>query len=361
MSFITFDIETATEFPDDGVMDHAALGISCAATYKSGNFPLIVPWAAKISASGLYGPRLIPKSARSIAQYLSTHVFSEGRTLVTWNGHFDLQILAHECKDPTFYNVCQRLALGMVDPMFQFLTEQGYCVGLEKVSLGMGGASKSEGLHGDLAPVMWKESREAQEKVLTYVQGDVTLTADVYRKLLDHKQLCWITSKGNRKCVPFPPCLPWRSACKKGKSLPRGGRITCGASEGARTGRQWRRGALQIRRRWQMPDWGRLSPEGDRPGSSAAHYRRQISPIVPHSLGRADKRFELTDAELDALAPKSAAVQALVDTLQAVEWVQGDDPHNAEYDFCPWCGGWKKDGHAGDCQRRAVLGKFGHV
>lgn len=207
MKYITFDIETANEFPDDGDMDYAALGISCAATYKSGRVaPLIVPWYNEMAVA-MHGERMTPTQARTLAQYLSTNVLSAGRTLVTWNGNFDLQILAHECQDPTFFNVCQRLALGMVDPMFQFLTEQGYCAGLEKVSRGMGGDAKAEGLHGDLAPVMWKESREAQEKVLKYVQGDVTLTADVYRKIEERKQLCRITRAGYRKCVPFSPLL----------------------------------------------------------------------------------------------------------------------------------------------------------
>ena len=48
-----------------------------------------------------------------------------------------------------------------------------------------------------------------------------------------------------------------------------------------------------------------------------------------------------------------AAAPELLDTLRKVEWTY--DAHGI--DFCPWCGGEKRHGHAAGCQLAAVLAK----
>jgi len=211
MGILAFDLEIAEEFPESGVVDHAALGISCAATLYRGDAELTTPWYNFENRGPDLGPRMTPTQCRALVKTIARHV-RHGATLVTWNGHFDMKVLAHECQDPDYYRQCQELALDMVDPMFQFLTQEGYCVGLEKVALAMIGEGKAEGLHGDQAPVMWKQGREAQERVLTYVQGDVKLTADVYDIIARNGQLCRYTSSGAYKCVQFERVLTVRSA-----------------------------------------------------------------------------------------------------------------------------------------------------
>lgn len=201
MNIIAFDLEIAEPFPESGIVDHATLGISCAAgLLKTGSQSLITPWYDREDHGGMFGPRMTPRQCRALVKYLARHV-RHGATLVTWNGHFDLQILAHECQDDGYFAQCQELALGMVDPMFQFLTQEGYCIGLEKVSLAMIGEKKAGGLHGADAPVLWKEGREEQEKVLLYVQGDAEITADVCRQIDKQKQICRYTQRGKYKCV----------------------------------------------------------------------------------------------------------------------------------------------------------------
>ena len=206
MKIVAFDLEIAEEFPESGIVDHSALGISCAATLKAGTGSENVVLWYEDRAEGMHGPRMFADRCRALVASLLNYE-SAGYRIVTWNGHFDFRVIAHECKSSSYYQMCQGLALRMIDPMFQFLTQEGYCIGLEKASLGMGGESKKEGIHGELAPVLWKESREAQNKVLSYVAGDVELTADLFRKIEERKELCRVTTSGNIACVPFPKLL----------------------------------------------------------------------------------------------------------------------------------------------------------
>ena len=67
---------------------------------------------------------------------------------------------------------------------------------------------------------------------------------------------------------------------------------------------------------------------------------------------------EAQEDEALAFAAQLPEVRALVEAMRTVEWVQGDDPHNENYDFCPWCQAWAKDGHSADCQRRLALAPF---
>ena len=152
----------------------------------------------------MLGPRMTPLQCQALVNYLTRHV-RHGATLVTWNGHFDLKVLAYECKNEEYFHKCQELALKMVDPMFQFLTQEGYCIGLEKAAQAMIGESKREGIHGADAPVLWKQGRAEQDKVLSYVQGDVELTDRLFRQIEKQKELCWFTQAGKLRCVPFAP------------------------------------------------------------------------------------------------------------------------------------------------------------
>ena len=62
-------------------------------------------------------------------------------------------------------------------------------------------------------------------------------------------------------------------------------------------------------------------------------------------------------------ADRDAARQQIVDeyrdllaALESVEWVRDEDL--PEYDkWCPWCGNYRKYGHASDCQRHAALAR----
>ena len=47
----------------------------------------------------------------------------------------------------------------------------------------------------------------------------------------------------------------------------------------------------------------------------------------------------------------------LLALVEQVEFIQDRGPRNRDYDVCPWCDSWMRDGHATDCPRQAVLAK----
>jgi hypothetical protein len=80
-------------------------------------------------------------------------------------------------------------------------------VGLDTMAKGLGLAGKTEGMKGALAPAMWAESREAQDRVLEYVAQDVKTTAEIYEALLERKKLWWMTKRGTRTRSPWEPIV----------------------------------------------------------------------------------------------------------------------------------------------------------
>ena len=81
-------------------------------------------------------------------------------------------------------------------------------IGIETAGKGLDVGAKTEGMHGDLAPVLWcgwpdwaddelraliealgvePGTREAQDLCLEYVAQDAKLTADVYSAILDRR------------------------------------------------------------------------------------------------------------------------------------------------------------------------------
>lgn len=211
MEFIAFDIETAETWSEDKPFDYTQMGIACAATLSGDRLTF---WHDG------YGPRMIPDQCVSLLTYLEAEV-REGKTLIAWNGNFDMRILAHECGTDEARRRCAKLALGMIDPMFQFLTMEGYCISLEKVAQAFGVGEKV-GMHGADAPTLWKESREQQERVLEYVAGDVALTMKVVQKIAEYKAILRYTTYGNLrrtvvddlytvgKCLQIPQAdTPW--------------------------------------------------------------------------------------------------------------------------------------------------------
>ena len=51
-------------------------------------------------------------------------------------------------------------------------------------------------MHGDLAPVMWAQGLEQQQRVLEYVAQDVRTTAEVYEAIMERGRLTWLTKSG---------------------------------------------------------------------------------------------------------------------------------------------------------------------
>ncbi len=195
--FVAFDIEIATAIPNDSTdwKDLRPLGISCAATLTDAGDPRL--WHGVEQEGGRLAERMSPEECQALVEYLVDHAES-GSPILTWNGlGFDLDILQEECGPGYMQDFCHLMAYhDHIDMAFQMLCEKGFMCGLQAAALGMYLAGKTEGMHGDLAPAMWRQGRAEQDKVLAYCAQDTKTTADLYRAILKRRALYWRTKKG---------------------------------------------------------------------------------------------------------------------------------------------------------------------
>jgi hypothetical protein len=198
--YVSFDVEISTVVPEEGSWDdYRPLGISCASTFT--NYGEERLWHGGPDINGEYPNRMTPGECQDLVAYL-TDALSDGYRPLTWNGAgFDFRTLYEECvqadDDKEYWLVkCVRLALAHYDPGFQMVAEKGFMVGLKTAAEGLGVAGKTEGMSGALAPKMWAEGREAQDKVLEYVAQDVRATAVVFDALHEQRRLPWISRSG---------------------------------------------------------------------------------------------------------------------------------------------------------------------
>jgi hypothetical protein len=203
---VAFDLEIAKEIPEgEGWQACRPLGISCAATVDTDGDLRLWHGAEQRAAfsAGRYPPQMLPAECQKLAQYL-VEMQSEGYKVVTWNGlGFDIPVLGEECGDLVSFDNLRDLALDHVDMAFAMFCEKGFMIGLNAAAHGLGLEGKTEGMHGDLAPVMWGQGVEAQEKVLEYVAQDARTTFDVYQAVQKGRVLPW-TSKRGRPAIWIP-------------------------------------------------------------------------------------------------------------------------------------------------------------
>jgi len=199
MKWVGFDLEIAAEFPDEGIPLDSDLGITCASTVTSDGEVITWPSPRDMMlqmVDAMYPARLSREQGAVIVGRLMYYA-NHGYQIVTWNGlGFDFPLLAKEC-NWLFTSTIKALAANHIDIGFQMLCEKGFMCGLNAAAKGMKLSGKTEGMHGDLAPAMWKESREAQDKILEYVIQDSRTTGEVYQAIVDQGgSLVWITKKG---------------------------------------------------------------------------------------------------------------------------------------------------------------------
>ncbi len=187
MKYVAFDLEIAKEVPDgENMMDNLPLGITCAATITETGRVRV--WHDS------YAPQMSQEYAESLVEYLLVQERDHGRFPVTWNGlGFDFRVLAAESDMP---GNCSYLAINHLDIPFQLLCEKGFMTGIVAAAEGMNLAGKTEGMHGAKAPAMWKMGREAQDKVLEYVEQDARLTAQLYEGVIENRCLRWVAKSG---------------------------------------------------------------------------------------------------------------------------------------------------------------------
>lgn len=198
---VAFDLEIATPLPEGAEGWTPSLGISCAATFKSGeDKPRI--WHGSSLGIFAYPERMNTEECRELAAYL-IKCQEEGYPMVTWNGAgFDMRVLAEECGEE-WHEPLRELTMNHIDPGFHMLCIKGYMVGLSTAAQGLRAGDKMEGMHGSLAPTMWAEDRESQDKVLQYVAQDALLTSKVYVALQEDRRLDWISRAGRSQTWAF--------------------------------------------------------------------------------------------------------------------------------------------------------------
>jgi hypothetical protein len=202
--YISFDIEIVKEIPTgtDDWTSLRPLGISVASTLDSETGQVDLWYHGMDQKTPLGGP-MDQGEAQRLVNYLFWAQEERGRKILTWNGlSFDFDVLAEESG---LWQECAQLARGHIDMMLQFFCMKGYAVGLEAVSKGLGLAGKTEGMHGDLAPVMWAQGK--YETVMQYVTRDTAAALEVANALLDQKAYKWTSKNGNSMTVPVKQLL----------------------------------------------------------------------------------------------------------------------------------------------------------
>lgn len=226
LQYVAFDLEIAKEIPE-GTKDWNALrplGISCAATLCSDGTSLL--WHGPEQKDGMLAGQMSAEQCRHLAEYLIL-MQSKGYPILTYNGlGFDFRTLCEECRfeemDPredAIWSLVKfvalsddiryaskpsigkgqliNAALNHIDIMFAFFASKGFAIGLDAAAKGMGLPGKSEGMHGSLAPKLWKSGREEQDAILAYCAQDVRTTADLYEAILAKGKLTWRTRRGH--------------------------------------------------------------------------------------------------------------------------------------------------------------------
>jgi len=197
--YAAFDIESWKEFPQgEDWRKYTPLGISCAAVQTFGRPEPMLFYNEVDFASGA---AMAKADNIAVLEYLEG-VRNDGATILTWNGTFDFENLAIESGE---VERCAALALDSWDMMYHLFCLKGFPLSLDTAAKGMGLPGKTEGMHGDLAPVMWKESNEKRLKVLEYVGQDVITTLDVALAVMQANCMEWTSKSGRPMRVPMRP------------------------------------------------------------------------------------------------------------------------------------------------------------
>lgn len=206
MRYVTFDLEIARVLPEDvgSMKAHRPLGITCAASVDSERRAKLYHPPRPEDIDAPYAPQIGPEHARRIVDDL-VDAQNDGYVVVTWNGAgFDFDVLAEECQDDEYTEIVKALALKSIDPFFTFFCLKGYAKGLNAAAQGYDLEGKTEGMSGVLAPAMWREGREAQERVLDYVMQDALVTAKVFDELVVRGEFVFVSKRGHRYAVDSP-------------------------------------------------------------------------------------------------------------------------------------------------------------
>lgn len=202
---VAFDLEVTTGWSrgeDWSLL--LPLGISCAATRRSGDEETRV-WSGQPNFEGdTYPPKMDVEGCETLAEYL-IRAYHEGYKPVTWNGAgFDFRVLHAELETPKLQQDLIRVMKDHYDLGFQLFAARGFLKKLEVIAEGMGLPGKTEGVQGELAPLLWSMGLESQKKVLEYVANDVDMTYYLYQAVLMSGSMAWTARSGKKTYYNFP-------------------------------------------------------------------------------------------------------------------------------------------------------------
>lgn len=197
--FAAFDLEICKDIPEGtkDITSFRPLGITCAAVMGEG-FPrpkLFYHGGGPLGTSEPQaGAMEIFEVRRMVDALLDLN--DEGYLIVTHNGvSFDFDVLAEEAGD-LYREDIQELAMNHVDTMLNWVAIKGYPIGLNTIAIGLGLPGKTQGMHGDLAPAMWRGTLEERMKTLEYVGQDAQTSYDVARLGEERGSVPWTAKSG---------------------------------------------------------------------------------------------------------------------------------------------------------------------
>jgi len=203
VKYLAFDLEIVKMIENgQNWKTRRPLGISCVGTMLSGNIP--ITW--KHEPIDAVECTMTKEDLHELLSYMQSRQ-NEGYSIVTWNGlSFDFDVLAEESGQ---YDLCRALALSHIDMMFHFFCVKGYQLGLNTAAIHQGLQGKTEGIHGDLAPLMWQGRQDLlppelagmnlvqlRSKTLEYVGQDARTTLELAEVVEKQGYLKWVSKSG---------------------------------------------------------------------------------------------------------------------------------------------------------------------
>ena len=142
-------------------------------------------------------PLMSKATALAMLKYMDEKQ-KQGYAICAWNGaSFDMKMIGHLADD---LELAGRIALGMIDPMYQMLTQKGFPLGLAAVQKGLG-ITQAKSMDGKDAPDAWK-NRQFQ-KVIGYVVGDSQITVQAILAIAAADGIRWLTKAGKPSYAAF--------------------------------------------------------------------------------------------------------------------------------------------------------------
>ena len=145
---------------------------------------------SNFSPDGQLAPLMSQETALAMLKYMEEKK-KQGYSLCAWNGAgFDLKMIGFLAGN---VELAGRMALDLIDPMYQVLSMKGYPVGLSTVQKGLG-TEQEKSMHGADAPDAWANGE--YQKVIGYVVGDSEMTIEIIQAIAKVGGIKWTSKAG---------------------------------------------------------------------------------------------------------------------------------------------------------------------